>query len=95
MASPHIPFLDGIDFTLENGSAELMQRFSHVTLHRYEDALLVSEADPLVAFIVSTRAGGAFTGDTLSRLTAAIERELTMNGAFRITKALGLFEARR
>jgi hypothetical protein len=40
-------------FNLEHGAAELSQWFASVTLHRYDDALLVPEAAPLVAYVRS------------------------------------------
>ena len=35
---------------------ELAPYFSHVLLHRYESALVVTEAEPLVAFVASMSA---------------------------------------
>ncbi len=43
-------------FTLENGVAQLSQWFAEIKLYRYEDALEVTEAAPLVDYILSGRA---------------------------------------
>jgi SAM-dependent methyltransferase len=82
-----------ITFDLENGREQLARWFPHVTLRRYEDALVITEAEPLIAYVRSGYAGSAFAGDRLAELTAFIEREIASRGAIRITKDAGLFEA--
>jgi ubiquinone/menaquinone biosynthesis C-methylase UbiE len=79
-------------FGLDDGQAELSQWFSEVTLRRYEDALAVTEAAPLVAFIQSSvRASPA--GDNWTEFTRFVEQELADHGAIHITKDPGLFVA--
>jgi SAM-dependent methyltransferase len=90
---PALPFQDGVAFTLEDGAQQLSPWFSRIELHHYEDALAITEAAPLIAYIRSTRAGAAFTGDRLARLTAAVEQELAAHGTIHVTKATGLFVA--
>ncbi len=80
-------------FRLENGSEELSTHFSTVTLHMYEDGLVVTEAGPVVAYIRSTLAGERLVGDKVEQFTQFIEQELVRNGAIHITKETGLFEA--
>lgn len=41
-------------FYLETGGAEMAPWFSPVTIHHYEDALVLTEAQPLIAYILST-----------------------------------------
>src|SRR5213594_928170 len=41
-------------FNLEHGASELARWFSSVTLHRYDDALVVPEVEPLVEYVRST-----------------------------------------
>jgi SAM-dependent methyltransferase len=80
-------------FTLENGAEQLRPWFANVVLSRYEDALRVTEAEPLVAYILSSRAGGALTDENRRRLRAFIGEEIGARGAFHIAKDPGLFEA--
>lgn len=84
-------------FSLENGSAQLSKWFHMVTLRLYEDSLAITEADPLVAYILSSvgNARSVLVGDKLAELVTSIERELTLHGVIHITKDLGIFEACR
>jgi hypothetical protein len=42
-----------MSFTLENGLDQLKSYFTQVTLHRYDDSLVVTKAEPLADFINS------------------------------------------
>jgi ubiquinone/menaquinone biosynthesis C-methylase UbiE len=77
-----------LSFRLENGADELSQSFPAVTLARYDSALVVTEAAPLIAYARSQPSTDAID---FSRLTSAIERELARDGAIRISKDTGLF----
>jgi SAM-dependent methyltransferase len=79
-------------FTLESGGAELLQWFSHVVVRRQENALVVTEAEPLVAFVASF-AGDALAGARRAEFTRFVEQRLAADGAIHITKDTGLFEA--
>jgi len=83
----------GDEFTLENGAAQLAQWFASVTLHRYEDALVVTEAQPLIDYILSGQARPVYVGEKLQRLQTLVKQELAAHGAIHITKDAGLFEA--
>jgi SAM-dependent methyltransferase len=81
-------------FTLDNGAAQLRSWFSDVQIHRYLDELLVTEAVPLVEYILSTVQFGL---DERKRagFTAFIESEIEANGGmFRIQKDSGMFISR-
>jgi ubiquinone/menaquinone biosynthesis C-methylase UbiE len=80
-------------FSLENGAAQLAPWFSHVEMRRYEDALVVTEVEPLVAFVLSTRAKLVLTEEQVHQLREIVTRELAQHGAIAITKATGLFVA--
>ena len=82
-------------FLLENGLAQLSLWFSGVTLHRYEDNLVITEAVPLVAYVISSVAKPVFVGDKLAEFTRLVEQELVLHGAFYVTKDSGMFEAVR
>jgi ubiquinone/menaquinone biosynthesis C-methylase UbiE len=97
------PLPDGGAFDLENGARQLAPWFGEVELRRFEDSLLITEAEPLVAYILSSNRaheilGGLPAGEAdrrVSDLTAALGRELAERGAIRIAKDPGLFIARR
>lgn len=80
-------------FSLESGQEQLERWFPSVTLHRYEDALVVTEAEPLIAYLRSGYAGTAVSGDRLAELAAFVRQEWAARGAIRLTKEIGLFEA--
>lgn len=87
-------------FTLENGAQLLEEHFSGVRLLRYEDGLAVTEPGPLVAYAASMGSlAGQFTGERLARFERYVEQEIAdavaRDGAFRIRKSQGLFEAYR
>jgi ubiquinone/menaquinone biosynthesis C-methylase UbiE len=79
-------------FRLEGGAAELSHFFSRVLLHRYESALIVTEAEPLVAFVASM-IGAELTGAWRAAFTQVVEERIAADGAIHITKDTGLFEA--
>ncbi len=88
-------------FALENGTAQLRQVFSDVVLRRYRDALVVTETEPLVAYVRSTMFAQAaqrelppreFEG-ILGALRRDLDEELARHGAIRIAKEMGLFIA--
>jgi ubiquinone/menaquinone biosynthesis C-methylase UbiE len=81
-------------FTLENGAMQLAPWFSEITLHRYEDDLVITEAGPLIAYIMSmVEAKSVFTDDKLGQLIAYAKGEIAAHGAIHITKDTGMFEA--
>ena len=79
-------------FTLESGGAELARWFADVRLLRYEDALLVNEVAPLLAYVESSETLAPADRSALeARFAAIIARE----GAVRVGKDPGLFIARK
>lgn len=87
-------------FSLENGAAQLSPWFPHVALRRHEGALLVTEWEPLLNYLLSgvTADAAASSGEFRRRasdLTARLRREIHLHGAIRITRDPGLFVARR
>ena len=89
-------------FSLENGGAQLSRLFSEVSLKRREGALLVTEAEPLLEYLLSGATADAAAGEPaaefrrrVSALTARLKNELDLHGAIRITTDPGLFVARR
>lgn len=87
-------YLEPIDFSLENGQAQLTGWFDAIELRRYEDALVVTEAMPLVDYILSTVRLG-LVEERRRDLFDYIQAELDANGrAIHITKEGGMFIAR-
>ena len=84
---------DEANFTLESGAQQLAPYFSSVVLHRYEDALVVTEPEPLIAYILSGRVGASLEGERVAEFAAFVQHELAQQGAFHVTKESGLFEA--
>jgi ubiquinone/menaquinone biosynthesis C-methylase UbiE len=84
---------DEASFTLESGAQQLAPYFSSVVLHRYEDALIITEAEPLIAYVLSGRVGASLEGERVAEFAAFVQRELAQQGVIHITKDSGLFEA--
>jgi ubiquinone/menaquinone biosynthesis C-methylase UbiE len=81
-------------FLLENGLDQLSEWFSRATLHRYEDDLVITEARPLVAYVLSGAAESAVTGRELE-FSEFVEQELALHDTIYVTKDSGMFEAFR
>ncbi len=80
-----------LPFRLENGQAELAPFFTDIHLYRYEDALEIPEAAPLMDYILSTSAA-AVIGERLDMFRQFLSEEMAARGGrFHITKAAGLF----
>jgi len=82
------------EFQLESGGAQLSPWFSEVTCRRYNDALLVTEVEPLVDYVMS---GLDETGrHQRAEFRRFAEQQLILHGGtIRITKDVGIFIARR
>ena len=91
-----------VAFSLENGEAQLSRWFSEISLRRRRGALLVTEAEPLLEYLLSGVTADAPAGEPaadvrlrVSALSVRLERELDLRRAIRITTDPGLFVARR
>lgn len=84
-------------FRVETGGAMIAQSFAHVTLHVFEDSntggLEVTEAGPLVDYVLSTPVGITFDAEKIQRFTAFVQQQIDERGSIHITKVTGLFEA--
>ena len=86
-------YLEPIDFTLENGGSQLSKWFNSIQMRRYEDALVVTQAAPLVDYILSTvrlGLGEEHRHDLFQYVQTQIEAN---GGAIHITKEGGMFIA--
>ncbi len=80
-------------FVLENGMEQLTPFFSEVKLSRYEDNLLVTELEPIMAYIRSGIRVKELSEKELTSLQQDLEMELQEKGRIFISKDSGLFEA--
>ncbi|HUU23274.1 MAG TPA: class I SAM-dependent methyltransferase [Phycisphaerae bacterium] len=80
-------------FGLGNGAELLGAFFEDVELRRYEDALSVPDADPLVAYVLSARDGGDLPAEKVEKLRRRLAEAIAQGGAFHITKSVGMFLA--
>ncbi len=81
-------------FSLENGADRLRENFNSVERFDFDDALAVTEAEPLIAYAMSTLGGKQIVdGERQGELRQMVAERIARDGAFRITKSAGLFVA--
>lgn len=79
-------------FCLENGLEQLIPYFDQVTMRRYDDNLLVTDAEMLLAYMLSGRL--TLDADQQAELAAFVRQAVAASPeGFFITKESGLFEA--
>lgn len=79
-------------FGLENGHALLKEHFAQVQFVRYEDKLVVDQAQPLVDYILSCHGNqNEIIGNHVPQFKQFIETQIQEQGALTITKDAGLF----
>jgi hypothetical protein len=79
-----------MSFTLESGRPELEAHFKEVELHRFDQTLRVTEAEPLAACIMSIQSPDAATRAKLTeylRGIIAAQRELSFHPEFGLLRA--------
>jgi SAM-dependent methyltransferase len=97
----HLPMIswkalgDSTAFILENAQEQLAPFFAPITLDTYDDALEVTEPEPLAAYVFSRRRGALFTVEMRASFINFIRQELAERRTIHITSASGLFEARK
>lgn len=79
-------------FWKENGAELLVQCFDRVVWYPYEDALVVTEIEPLMAYVLSS-ASSLFDEARRTAFQAHVEGIIARDGAFHIAKDSGLFVA--
>jgi len=80
-------------FTLETGRAQLGEWFPEIRLERYPDALLITKAEPLVAYVRSLLNPHQPNEAALQRFESWARSEIESEGRIRITKDSGVFIA--
>jgi hypothetical protein len=92
---PQIPYKGlNLDFTLENGERQLEHWFDHVERRDYPDALEVTEAGPLAAYIASMTFFDKNDFDE-NELASYLQSIINRQGSIHIIKSTGLFIARK
>ncbi|MBI5300663.1 MAG: class I SAM-dependent methyltransferase [Chloroflexi bacterium] len=85
------PFLE-MQFNLENGAAYLAHYFANVQRFDYDDALVVTEVEPLVAYAMSgVLSSQVHQANGEEKLRRIITDRIARDGAFVITKSVGMF----
>lgn len=95
-ALPDVPWRSmgrHLPFALENGQELLEPFFASVVLLTYEDALEVSEVEPLLAYARSGYLGSRLNEMQLTALRSHMQQELNTYGTIHVTKDAGLFIA--
>ncbi len=81
-------------FSLENGAEQLAEHFSSIERYNFDDALAVTDAQPLVAYAMSTSIGKQLMdSERQDELRQIVTERITRDGAIRITKVAGMFVA--
>lgn len=84
-----------LGFSLDNGFEQLRPWFRQVSCRRYDDALVITEVEPLLAYLRSLGGGDALDAAQLACLRATVTEQIATTGAVRVHKAVGLFHGRR
>jgi ubiquinone/menaquinone biosynthesis C-methylase UbiE len=93
LVGPRWPFAHHIEeFGLETGPAQLEPFFVDVRVERFENELLVTEVEPVLAYI---RSSSVFQGGDLDEVREAVQAAIARDGAFRITSKIGLISCRK
>jgi SAM-dependent methyltransferase len=78
-------------FGLETGAAQLAEVFDDVRVERFDVELVVTEAEPVVAYV---RSSVFFPDGSLERACEEVEAAIAREGFFRITPKPGLLTGR-
>jgi ubiquinone/menaquinone biosynthesis C-methylase UbiE len=79
-----------VAFTLQSGGSELREHFRRVDRFIYADALEITQAAPLVAYVAST-AGQLLSGDRMIAFRRFVEETLSAHQSIHVTKESGVF----
>lgn len=79
-------------FGLENGKSILSKYFSYVELKKYDDSLLITEAQPLIDYILSCHGNqNEYLSNRLKEFKIYVEDLIKESNGIKITKDSGLF----
>jgi ubiquinone/menaquinone biosynthesis C-methylase UbiE len=78
-------------FGLETGPEQLRPFFADIRVERFEDALAVTDAEPVLAYI---RSSEHYHGEDLAEARKTVQKAIARHGAFTIAKPLGVISCR-
>ncbi len=81
-------------FGLENGPTQLQPYFKDVTIHIYDDSLLITEAEPLVDAVLSSDRSNKIRANP-GGFVDFVRDEIARNGPIHVTKEIGMLVARK
>jgi SAM-dependent methyltransferase len=79
-------------FGLETGPEQLQPFFADIRVELFEDALVVTDVEPVLAYI---RSSETYDGADLTAARLTVEDAITRHGAFTIGKSQGLISCRK
>lgn len=84
-------------FNLENGEKHLSKWFHDIELYKYQDALVITEEEPLLQYILSASGNisDILIGDRLQEFRAFLQNQITKEDGLHITKNIGLFVGKK
>lgn len=80
------------NFSLENGGEKLSKWFRQVSIHYYEDTLIITEVDPVIAYFQSTQ---RYNSRQLTKIRHYLEAYMKDHGHIRVSTNSGLFKAHK
>jgi len=93
--APSLVGLPADSFLLATGADALARRFGDVRCSVYADGLVVTEPDPLVAYVLSSTGDEPFARDGRLERLRTRAHQVTAGRGFAVTKSVGLFTARK
>ncbi len=79
-------------FGLETGSEQLQPFFAYIRVERFEDALAVTDAEAVLAYI---RSSERYHGEDLTGARKTVQDAIARYGAFTIAKRRGVISCRK
>lgn len=83
----------GHGFDFEDAADEVAPHFAGLEVRRYEYPLVVTEAEPLIAYAMSMAGVGAVNDERFARFGRFIRQKLEKEGALRIARSSGMLVA--
>lgn len=82
-------------FILENGAVQMAPWFDHIEARRFLNSLVVTQTEPLIAFMLSSLPSSTVDAEHLQLLRTIVDQELARDGAIHVTMDAGMFLAWR
>ncbi|HLX37008.1 MAG TPA: methyltransferase domain-containing protein, partial [Candidatus Binataceae bacterium] len=82
-------------FGLESGLPPMQGAFAQVEVIKYPDSMVVTEVEPLIDYVKSTRMHRLVSDDKIEALRNFFAHEIVAHQGFRISKDAGIFVAQK